>query len=272
MPVGGSGVRRPPGDEGAASLPPLAPGREHPWSVDESRVPGVVHIPVEVAAEAVVFKIVSRGYDARQVDAHVAALEQELAELRWEHEDLDAQRAALDARLEEQERWTPSFDALGPRVAEIIELAEQEAASLRAAAERDVTAQREQAAAAIAAQQHEHDRRHEKRRQDAERELRVLAYTAESRCTILEADLAQARRDAEHSTASLLVQAQSRAEQVREEAARAAAAEVATARGEVTQLQRQRDELTAELLDLSARLMAIVQVRDSRGQDQRKSG
>ncbi len=43
---------------------------------------GLVRIPVEVATEAAVFRVVARGYDQGQVDAHVLALEQELAELR----------------------------------------------------------------------------------------------------------------------------------------------------------------------------------------------
>jgi len=42
----------------------------------------MVRIRVEVAAEPAVLKVVGRGYNPRQVEAHVAALEQELAELR----------------------------------------------------------------------------------------------------------------------------------------------------------------------------------------------
>ncbi len=70
--------------------------------VDEV-TPGVVRSPVEVAAQAAVFHVAGRGYDQGQVDAHVSALEQELAELRWEHNDLAAQRRELCARCT---RWT----------------------------------------------------------------------------------------------------------------------------------------------------------------------
>lgn len=79
--------------------------------------------------------LVPRGYERRRVDAYVAATEQELAELRWEHDDLAAQRAALARERAEQARWQPSFEALGSRVVEVLRLAEQEAAALREAAE-----------------------------------------------------------------------------------------------------------------------------------------
>lgn len=66
--------------------------------------PALVRIPVEVATEAAIFSPAGRGYDREQVDAHAAALEQELAELRWEHEDLAGQRQALAVQRAQQAR------------------------------------------------------------------------------------------------------------------------------------------------------------------------
>jgi hypothetical protein len=230
--------------------------------VKEAGGPQVVQIPVEVTVEPVVFKIVGKGYDPKQVETRIASLEQELAELRWEHDDLAAQRAALEIQREAQERWTPSFSALGDRVAEIVQLAEQEAADTRATAEREVRGQRDQAAAEIAAQQQEQAGAYERQRQDAERELRTLTFTVESRRKMAENDLAQLQRDAKLTASSEIARAQVQAQQIRDVATREAASALAEARAEVAGLNRQRDQLNAELLDLSVRLMAVVQRAD----------
>jgi hypothetical protein len=219
----------------------------------------VVHIPVEVEVEPVTFKVVARGYDPKAVDTHVAALEQELAELRWEREDLAAQHDAVAAQRERQQRWTPTFVTLGDRVEEIIRLAEEEACSLRAAAHTEATKQREQAAAEILAQQREQALTYDKSRQDAQRELRVLTYGAESQRKMLETELVQLRRDAEIDAAKQVAQAKAHAQQIRDEAAREAAAELAAARAEVSKLQGQREELGMQLIELASQLAAVVQ-------------
>ncbi|MCW2621668.1 MAG: DivIVA domain, partial [Frankiales bacterium] len=138
-------------------------------------------VPVEVLADAVVFDVVSRGYDRRQVDAHVAALEQELAELRWAQDDLAAQQEALAAQREAQERWTPSFDARGARVVEVLRLAEQEAAALREEAAGEVGRLRHEATAALLAERADLERGLGEARQAAARELRSLESAGESR-------------------------------------------------------------------------------------------
>lgn len=226
--------------------------------MNESKAPEVVQIPVEVADEAVVFKLVSRGYHPKEVDARIAALEQELAELRWELDDVATQRRLLAEQRAAQERWVPSFAALGPRIVEIIDLAEQEASEIREAAKQDAAREREGVAAEIAGQREQQTRVQQEQRQAAERELRVLEFTARSRRTMLDTDLAQARRDADISVASQLAQARAQAQNIRDEAARAAAAERAAAQAEVLELHRERDDLAAELVDLSARVAAVV--------------
>jgi len=87
---------------------------------------GLVRIPVEVAAEAAVFGVVACGYDQGQVDAHVLALEQELAELRWEQDDVAAQRRELAEQREQQNRRRPSVRALGDRMVQLMCLAERQ--------------------------------------------------------------------------------------------------------------------------------------------------
>jgi len=169
--------------------------------VVEPAGPEIVRIPVEVAAEAAVFKVIGRGYDPRQVDAHVSALEQELAELRWEHDELAAQRLAQAAQRDEQERWTPSFRALGDRMVQLMRLAEQEACALHTAADQEAR-QREETAIQLAAQQAEQARALEHGRAVAEREMRLLDFSGQSRRELLETEWKQARRDAERRARS----------------------------------------------------------------------
>jgi cell division septum initiation protein DivIVA len=225
----------------------------------EHASPEMVRIPVEVAAEAAAFKVVGRGYDPRQVDAHVAALEQELAELRWEHDELAAQRLALAAQRAEQERWTPSFRALGDRMVQLVRLAEQEACALRTAATQEAARQREETAVEFAAQQAEQARALEHGREVAQREMRLLDFSGQSRRELLETEWKQARRDAELEVAGTLGRAAAQAQHIQDQAARQASAALAAARADVDHLQRRRDELSAEMIELSAQLVAVVQ-------------
>ncbi len=220
--------------------------------------PELVRIPVEVEADAAVFKIVGRGYDPRQVDAHVAVLEQELAELRWEHDDLAAQRLALAAQRDEQARWTPSFRALGERMVELVRLAEQKACALNTAATRQAARQREETASQFAAQQAEQAQALEHGREVAEREMRLLDLSCQSRRELLDTQWKQARRDAELEVAGTLGRAAARAQHMQDQAAHQASAVLAAARADVEHLQRRRDELSAEMIELSAQLVAVV--------------
>ena len=217
-----------------------------------------LQVPGEEAGDAVVFDVVTRGYARRQVDAHVDALQRELAELRRLHEDLAAQRQALAAQREEQQRWTPSFSALGPRAVEILHLAEQEAAALLAEAAREVRQAELEAAAELAALRAEHERTLEEDRAVAERDRRALVDDMQTRRDQLEVELSDARRAAELEVAGQLGQAAAQAQDVRAAAAREAEQMLATARAEVTALQSRRDALASELRDLADRLVAVV--------------
>ncbi len=81
------------------------------------------------------FDLVLRGYDRHQVDEHLRQLAGTIEQLRTE----------LARTSSELERGRPSYDALGERVAQILGLAEAEAAQLRSDAERDAADLRVQA-------------------------------------------------------------------------------------------------------------------------------
>lgn len=92
------------------------------------------------------FDLVLRGYDRHQVDAHLARtaalvtdLQEALAAAGARESALAAELAAVRAELE---RGRPTFDALGERVAQMLTLAETEAAQLRREAEHDAAALR----------------------------------------------------------------------------------------------------------------------------------
>ncbi|HEU0104246.1 MAG TPA: DivIVA domain-containing protein [Mycobacteriales bacterium] len=219
---------------------------------------GLVQIPVEVAAQAPVFDVVARGYSKRQVRRHLAALEQELAELRWEHDDLAAQRRALAQQREDQARWTPSFDALGERVVQILRLAEQEAAVLRGEATREAERIGREATAGLTDRVAAAEQAAEQTRGRIDSELRALEVGVQTRRELLEAELGRIRRDAELEVAGRIAQAGARARDLLADAEREAAELRARARAEVVALQRRRDEIAAELLEVSARLVAVV--------------
>ncbi len=115
-------------------------------------IPGLVsssgRIPTPIGRPAApAFDLVLRGYDRRQVDARLAELEGRVTELSAALEaarqsEASALATAQRARAE-LERGRPSFDTLGERVAEMLRLAEVEAAEMRAAGEQDAAASRE---------------------------------------------------------------------------------------------------------------------------------
>jgi hypothetical protein len=222
----------------------------------------VVRIPVEVPEDAVVFDVVARGYDRRQVDEHVATLEQELAELRWEAEDVAARRAELaDARAafdRERAEWEPSWTLLGARAREILQLAVEEAAQVRADAVAGTAALHRQAEADLEQARREAAHEAQALRARAARDLEVFEDEARLRRELLERDLAHARRDAELEATGLVATATARADELVETARRAAAELQAAAAAELTHTARSRDALAQELVDLSERLVAVV--------------
>jgi FtsZ-binding cell division protein ZapB len=206
-----------------------------------------IRIPMEISRPPAVFDLTVRGYDRRQVDEHIGRLEQELAELAWQRDVLDAEREQVRTAQEElaaertawEERratWQPSFSALGERVNEILSMSQQEAEQLRARTARECE--------------------EERRKVDQEIAKTREAFAAESAQTKAELrrDLDLSRREAEAEGAQILhnarVEAESLVEAARHEAdgIRIRAQEVlAAARQERTKVALQLSEVVERL-------------------------
>ncbi len=122
-----------------------------------SIVPGMAPDELAPAAGPAVapsFDVVLRGYERHQVDGHLSGLTQRVEQLRA---DLELARSRELAALQEVsrakaelERGRPTFDSLGERVAQMLGLAEAEAAAMREAAGREAFLERENASKAAA--------------------------------------------------------------------------------------------------------------------------
>src|SRR3978361_972030 len=87
-----------------------------------------------------VFDLVRRGYDREQVDGHLAWLEERVHEAEQAREAAEASATQAGAHAEHHredlESGRPSWDDLGERIAQILNLAEEEGAEIRAARSR----------------------------------------------------------------------------------------------------------------------------------------
>ena len=187
-----------------------------------------------------------------------AALEQELAELRWQQDDLAAEQQALADQRAAQQAWQPSFSALGRRAEQILRLADEEAAAVRADAVRLARRDQREATAETARLREQQAEELLSARRAGERELRQLEASVQTRRALLEGELAHLRRDAELEVTGRLAQAQAQAQDLRTAAAREAEQLLATARAEVERLHRRRDELARELTELSNGLVVLA--------------
>lgn len=154
------------------------------------------------------FDVVLRGYERDQVDEYVNLLESQLQQAR----------AAAS-------RERPNYAELGQRVVRILELAEEEASSMRAAAQAAADAIREDALTAT-----------DRARAEAE-QIRAAAAAEAENVT------AQAAGEA----TQLVQRARTQAESI-----------VADARADLTRLTEQRQAITAQLTSLREQLAALV--------------
>lgn len=209
-----------------------------------------IRIPVEVETEPPVFDIAPRGYDRGQVDEHIVALEQELAELTWQREwleakegelaadreRLDAERAEFDA---ERDAWEPSFARLGDRVEEILRDSRAEADAMVAAAEQKC------------------ERRRARDREEAEAERAVFAKEAAEARAELSHELEVAGLRADSAAAGVLQAARRDAEEMR----RAARQEAETIRMRAAEAlaaaRRERGKAAVRLAELAERVRAM---------------
>jgi len=89
-------------------------------------------------------------------------------------------------------------------------------------------------------------------------EMQLVHSLHQNRREVLATELAQARRDLELEVTGTLARAAAQAQDLRDGAAREAWTARAAAEAEVDHLQRRRDELVAEIVELPARLLAVV--------------
>ena len=208
------------------------------------------------------FRVVLRGYDPADVDRVLAdldtratAAERETTALRGQLEEAQVSREASPAEAAPVAPAT--FEHLGARVAQILGLAEEEAAELRDAARAELEALRKDAEQAAVAVRDEADRYADQRRRDADLESsRVLTDARRA---------ADEERDAAERDASARRQeAEAIHEEQRANAARAAA-------DFETTLAERRDRTTAEFQEqqaatqaqLDAMLARVAEVRDA---------
>jgi hypothetical protein len=223
------------------------------------------------------FRVAVRGYDRWQVDSYVSWAERELRAARRSADDMAARFAdrsvELDRVRQELARSAAGRDArqVSERIAQVLELAAEEAAEITAAgateAEGLVAAARawstsmlqhareaEQAAAA--------DREQAARTRgeaaellaaarDQAGQLRAAAVREQDR---LAAEAAEVRRRLDGEAADRRAEAEEKARRQREQEAAAAAEVVAAARREIEQLHSQRDRAGESLRQLTARI------------------
>lgn len=176
-------------------------------------------IPLDTAMADRAFDIVLRGYDRAQVDRYVEWAEAQVAEAR---------NAASRDR--------PNYAELGERVVRILELAEEEASSMRAAAQAAADAIRSDALTAT-----------ERARGEAD----SITATATARA---EEIMTEAATRSQRATAEALEEAERIRREAREEADRLLYA----AREELQLLEGQQDRIREQLSRLREQLAALV--------------
>jgi chromosome segregation ATPase len=178
-----------------------------------------------------VFDLIRRGYDREQVDSHLAWLEERVQEAEQAREaaEASAAQATADAEQarEELESGRPSWDALGERISQILNLAEEEGAEIRSARSREADQLLAQA------------------RHDAAEAERLHGVRL---------------RDAERQSQEIVREAQREAEQVVQEGQQQAMEDERESKRRLAELERQRNQVHEQLQMLHQRLAAALQL------------
>jgi cell division septum initiation protein DivIVA len=178
-----------------------------------------------------VFDLVRRGYDREQVDSHLAWLEERVheAEQARESAEASASQSTADAERarEELESGRPSWDSLGERISQILNLAEEEGAEIRTARSREADQLLAQA------------------RQDASEAERLHGVRL---------------RDAERQAQEIVREAQREAEHVVREGQQQAMEEERESQRRLSELENQRNQVHEQLQMLHTRLAAALQL------------
>jgi vacuolar-type H+-ATPase subunit H len=164
------------------------------------------------------FDLVRRGYDPHQVNSHVNWLVEQLREAeahRTAAEAAASEAAAESARVRDDLAANrPAWEEFGGRITQILQLAEEEAATVRAERTRDADAQLEEARRIVTDAEHTRDRT----LREADEQAAGIVSTA--------------RAEAEHIVDS----SRTKATQLEDESQR-----------RLTELERQRDLVTQQL-------------------------
>jgi chromosome segregation ATPase len=156
-------------------------------------IPAPIRIPMEISTPPAVFDLVLRGYDRRQVDAHIAKLEEELAEIAWQRDVLEGERQQLRrvrerleaerAALDQQPARPPSLSEVGERVQEILSMSQQEAEQLRARTARECEQERRKVDQEIAKAREDFARESTQQKAELRRDLDMNKREADAAVT-----------------------------------------------------------------------------------------
>ena len=164
-----------------------------------------------------VFDLVRRGYDREQVDSHLAWLEERVheAEQARESAEASASQATADAEQarEELESGRPSWDALGERISQILNLAEEEGMEIRASRSREADQLLAQARHDAA----EAERLHGVRLRDAERQAQEIVREAQREAEAVVRDGQQQAMEDERESKRRLAELERQRNQVHEQ-------------------------------------------------------
>ena len=222
------------------------------------------------------------GYDRSQVDSYVSWAEQELHAARRSADEMAARFAACSVELDRARGELARAEAgrqvheVSDRMRQVLELAGEEAAAVRAAAAAEadevVADAREYAAAMLRhAREAEDAARAEQEQAAATRdeaaavlaaaraeaeELRAAAVREQGRIT---AEATATRQRLDQESAARRAAAEELARRQREQEAAAAAEVVAAARREIDELHAQRDRASASLRQLTAEVGDALQ-------------
>jgi hypothetical protein len=187
-------------------------------------------LPLRSPEEAVpAFELVRRGYDRDQVDNHLGWLEDQLrnAEIARDAAEHAAASAAADAEgaREELESGRPQWHEFGDRITEILNLAEEQGAQIRAQRSQEADELLQEARQLSA---------------DTERECTQQVRETESTC-------AQRVRDAEAQAKEIVTSAQSEADRLMMRTQQETAELERVSSRRLADLERQRDAVNAQL-------------------------
>lgn len=188
----------------------------------------IIPMAEDVAAPPA-FDFVRRGYDPHQVNAHVGWLVEQLRDAeshRAAAEAAASEAAAESARVQDDLAANrPAWEEYGGRITQILQLAEEEGAAIRAARSRDADAHLEEA-------------------------RRVTAEAERTR----EATL----KDADRRARQIIASAESEADRLLRETRQTAAEEERESKRRLADLERQRTQVTAQLSRLRDGLSAAM--------------